>query len=102
MNHTETFEVLVPLSTDGCWQGDRLPETDGVGECGMCDVCLRKRDDADVEQAVRQAIAGGRMTIGDLCATLADHNYIGVEGVVREMLDRGELKLDRNLFLSLS
>ena len=32
MNHTETFEVLVPLSTDGCWQGDRLPETDGVGD----------------------------------------------------------------------
>ena len=77
-------------------------ETDGVGECGMCDVCLSRRDDADVEQAVRQAIAGGRMTIGDLCATLADHNYIGVEGVVREMLDRGELQLDRNLFLSLS
>ena len=78
-------------------------ETDDVTDCGRCDVCMRQRsNDADVEQAVLQAVARGGMSVAGLCEELADQNYIGVEEAVRQLLDRGELQLDKNLFLSLS
>lgn len=78
-------------------------ETDGVADCGRCDVCTRQvYTDSDVEQAVLQAVAHGGMSVAGLCEELADRNYIGVENVVRQLLDRGELQLDKNLFLRLS
>ncbi len=80
-----------------------LGETDGVCDCGRCDVCVRQRHaDIDVEQAVRQAVAQGHLSVGSLCEMLGEQNYVGVDVVVRRMLDSGELHLDRNLFLSLS
>ena len=78
-------------------------EVDGVEDCGQCDVCLRRSQaELDVEQAVRQAVAQGRLTVGALCEVLGEQNYVGVEAVVRRMLDGGELQLDKNLFLRLS
>ena len=74
-----------------------------VEDCGKCDVCLHRSQSAsDVEQAVIQAVGQGRLTVSALCELLAEQNYMEVESVVRGMLDRGELQLDRNLFLSLS
>ncbi len=78
-------------------------ETEGVEDCGQCDVCLKAtQTDADVEQAVLQAVAQGRLTVGTLCELLGEQNYMEVEPMVRRMLDRGELQLDKNLFLRLS
>ncbi len=78
-------------------------ETEGVGDCGQCDVCIRvSHNAADVEQAVHRAVAQGRLTVNALCELLGNQNYLDVEPTVRRMLDRGELQLDRNLFLKLS
>lgn len=78
-------------------------EKEGVGDCGRCDVCLRRVQSAtEVEQAIFQAVGQGRLTVNTLCELLAGQNYMEVEQTVRRMLDRGEIQLDRNLFLSLS
>lgn len=78
-------------------------ERDGVEDCGRCDVCQRSNQTlSDVEQAILQAVGQGRLAVSTLCELLAEQNYMNVEAVVRQMLDRGELQLDRNFFLSLS
>ena len=78
-------------------------ETEGVEDCGRCDVCLRHRQgEQDVEQEVKQAVAQGRLTVNTLVELLGERNIMDVEEAVRRMLDRGELQLDRNLFLRLS
>lgn len=78
-------------------------ETEGVEDCGKCDVCLRRqRSEADVEQAVLQAVAQGGMSVNSVCEVLGAQNYMGVDTAVRRLLDRGDIQLDRNLFLRLS
>ena len=72
-------------------------------DCGRCDVCMaRKQSDVDVEQAVVQAVSQTKLTVSGLCELLGEQNIMGVEEAVRDLLDRGELHLDRNLLLSLS
>ena len=72
-------------------------------DCGRCDVCLKgQSNEKDVEAAVLHTVALGPISVHGLCELLAQQNYIGVEEAVRELLDRGELQLDRNLFLSIS
>ena len=78
-------------------------ETEGVDDCGHCDVCTRRRQtEQHVEQAIRQAVAQGRHTVSSLCEVLGEQNYVGVDAVVKRMLDSGDLQVDKNLFLSLS
>ena len=92
---------------DGTCRSRRLQayfgEVQGVADCGRCDVCQRRQQlPDDVALAVRQTVAQGNVTVGDLCEMLGEQNYMGVDKVVRGMLDSGELQLDMNLFLRLS
>ena len=77
---------------------------DSVPACGCCDVCLRSvaPADADCRAAVIQQLSVGRLSPHDLCVMLEAKGYIDVREVLRDMLDRGDIYLDKNLLHSVS
>jgi ATP-dependent DNA helicase RecQ len=80
-----------------------LGETEGVTDCGVCDVCRRAAGDkGSVEEAVTQLLKHGAMTPQELCRLLENDGWHDVAAVVRRMLDAGSLYLSENMQLSLS
>ncbi len=78
-------------------------ETDGVSDCGHCDVCRPAAHSvADTEKAVRAALEANRISPQQLRHLLENDGHAGVADVVRRMLDSGEIYLDKNLLLSIS
>ena len=76
-------------------------ETDGGTNCGQCDVCLRRQHvPSGLKEAILQALQHNKMTIRNLVDLLERQGYVDVIDVVRDMLDRGDLYLDKNLFLN--
>jgi len=72
-------------------------------DCGRCDVCLGSHHEImATEEDVCAVLADGvKMRINDLVECLEARGRREVRPVVREMLDRGELRFDDNLYLSL-
>lgn len=78
-------------------------ETDGVSDCGHCDVCRPAAHSvADTEKAVRAVLEANRISPQQLRHLLENDGHAGVADVVRRMLDSGEIYLDKNLLLSIS
>jgi len=76
-------------------------ETDSGANCGKCDVCLRRQHvPSGLKEAILQALQHNKMTIRNLVDLLERQGYVDVVDVVRDMLDRGDLYLDKNLFLN--
>lgn len=75
-----------------------------VEPCGCCDVCLRRNapSDAECREAIKQLLASKRLPSHEVCALLEDKGYTDVRAVLRDMLDRGTVYLDKNLLLSIS
>ncbi len=71
--------------------------------CGLCDVCTHRHFTADDQrQAILTQLASSPMTVQGLMMLLADQGYTDITAVLRDMLDRGEIVLDRNQMLSVS
>ena len=78
-------------------------ETEGVCDCGRCDVCLKNnRREADVAAAVIEELKCGRLSPQALQQLLESKGYRDVVETVRELLDRKVVYLDPNMLLSLS
>lgn len=76
-------------------------ETEAVQDCGRCDVCLRRQSDpSKVKEAVVHLLQQNKMNVRNLVDLLEDQGYVDVVDVVHEMVDRGDLYLDKNLFLN--
>jgi hypothetical protein len=75
-----------------------------VQPCGCCDVCLRRNahSSAECQEAVKHLLASKRLPPHEVCALLEANGYIDVKTVLRDMLDRGAVYLDKNLLLSIS
>ena len=75
-----------------------------VEPCGCCDVCLRRNAHSSDEchEAVKQLLASKRLPPHEVCALLEAKGYVDVNAVLRDMLDRGTVYLDKNLLLSVS
>jgi len=72
--------------------------------CGCCDVCLRRKAPSakECQDAVKQLLASKHLPPHEVCTLLEDKGYTGVKEVLRDMLDRGLVYLDKNLLLSVS
>ena len=69
--------------------------------CGCCDVCQRtSQKDEEVETAAKRILHNCKMSLAELCARLEKEGYVEVQEVVRQLMDRGEVQMDENLFLS--
>jgi ATP-dependent DNA helicase RecQ len=69
-------------------------------DCGMCDVCLRQGGQAkDVRAEVERQLRKGAVGVRQLVQMLASDGYEQVGDVVREMIDRGEVRLDNDALL---
>ena len=78
-------------------------ETSAVSDCGHCDVCVTKNGSAvATEQDVLVALHGNALSPQDLRTLLEAKGLVIVDDVVRDMLDRGILYLDKNLLLRVS
>ena len=78
-------------------------ETSAVSDCGRCDVCVTKNGSAvATEQDVLVALHGNALSPQDLRTLLEAKGLVIVDDVVRDMLDRGILYLDKNLLLRVS
>ncbi len=77
---------------------------EGVPPCGCCDVCRHAAapTEADCRAAVIQQLKAARLSPHDLCVMLEAKGYVDVRGVLRDMLDRGIIYLDKNLLHSVS
>ena len=75
-----------------------------VEPCGCCDVCLRRNAHSlgECRDAIKQLLASRRLSPHDVCALLEANGYVDVNAVLRDMLDRGIVYLDKNLLLSIS
>lgn len=75
-----------------------------VQPCGCCDVCLHRSSptDASCQEAVRQLLASKRLPPHEVSVLLEARGYADVNEVLRTMLDRGDLYLDKNFLLSVS
>lgn len=97
--------ILQYVSTDDVCRSRQLLAYFGEegSDCGLCDVCQRHTVSArDVEQEVVSALANGRrMRVVDVEGLFAGGDKEEIREVMRRMLDRGELRLDDNLYLSL-
>ncbi len=79
-------------------------QSDDVPACGCCDVCQHASApaEADCHAAVIQQLAASRLSPHDLCIMLEAKGYVNVREVLRDMLDRGDIYLDKNLLHSVS
>ena len=76
---------------------------DEVGECGVCDVCLRRgRQKADVEEEIKKILSKTSLSVPSLAEMMHHEGVERVEEVVGEMLDRGILVLDKDFCLHLA
>lgn len=76
-------------------------QTENVSDCGQCDVCLhRQSDSSKMEETIVQALQQNKMTVRNLVDLLEDQGFVDVVDVVHDMVDRGDLYLDKNLFLN--
>lgn len=78
-------------------------ETEGVHDCGHCDVCRpTAHSAADTDEAIRATLRANRIGPQQLRQLLENEGHTGVADAVRRMLDSGEIYLDKNLLLSIS
>lgn len=77
-------------------------EVGQVSDCGVCDVCRRKQTPAIAEEMVMQEVERNAISPQDLCHILESRGHHGVADVVRTLLDKGILHLDKNLLLRTS
>ena len=75
-------------------------EKDGK-PCGCCDVCQKTlQKEEDVEAAVKRLLRGGKMSLAEVSARLEKEGFVEGQEAVRQLMDRGEVQMDENLFLS--
>ena len=53
-----------------------------------------------MEAAAKRILHNCKMSLAELCARLEKEGYVEVQEVVRQLMDRGEVQMDENLFLS--
>ena len=71
--------------------------------CGICDVCLKgSHKPADIRTAVERLLQKGPMGVRQLVLVMTEEGYENVGDILREMLDEGELTLDKNSLLHLA
>ena len=72
--------------------------------CGCCDVCMRSKAPSakECQDAVKQMLSSRRLPPHEVCTLLEAKGYTEVKEVLRDMLDRGIVYLDKNLLLSVS
>ena len=75
-----------------------------VHPCGCCDVCRQRSapSDSACREAIKQLLASKRLPPHEVCVLLEAQGYADVSEVLRTMLDRGTVYLDKNLLLSVS
>lgn len=75
-----------------------------VHPCGCCDVCHQRSapSDSACREAIKQLLASKRLPPHEVCVLLEAQGYADVSEVLRTMLDRGTVYLDKNLLLSVS
>lgn len=75
-----------------------------VHPCGCCDVCRQRSapSDSACQEAIKQLLASKRLPPHEVCVLLEAQGYADVSEVLRTMLDRGTVYLDKNLLLSVS
>lgn len=75
-----------------------------VRPCGCCDVCRQRSapSDSACREAIKQLLASKRLPPHEVCVLLEAQGYADVSEVLRTMLDRGTVYLDKNLLLSVS
>ena len=72
-----------------------------TADCGQCDICRRRKQEGEgVEAAVLKTLAQGNLSVHALCQIMTEKGYLDAEEAVRHLLDRGEIHMDKNLFLS--
>ena len=72
-------------------------------DCGLCDVCLRaERKPQELVAAIEKLLEKNAMGVTQLCDALQDEGFENADEMLREMLDRGLLSLDRDAFLHLN
>ncbi len=70
-------------------------------DCGKCDICRKhNQNDDSVEAAILEALSQGSLSVHALCQLMSEKGFQDAEDNVRELLDRGMIHLDKNLFLS--
>ena len=77
---------------------------EGVPACGCCDVCRRPTAPtaAACRDAIKQQLEAHSLSPHDLCVVLEAKGYVDVREVLRDMLDSGNVYLDRNLLRNVS
>ena len=71
-------------------------------DCGICDVCRsrkKKPDTRAVEAAVLRHLEHNRYLMHELCALMENEGFEKIEDAVADLLDRGMVRMDSNLFL---
>lgn len=69
--------------------------------CGCCDVCRKAlQKEEDVEALVKHLLRGCKMSLAEVSARLEKEGYVNGQEAVRQLMDRGEVQMDENLFLS--
>ena len=77
---------------------------EGVPACGCCDVCRRPTAPtaAACRDAIKQQLEAHSLSPHDLCVVLEAKGYVDVREVLRDMLDSGNVYLDKNLLHNVS
>lgn len=77
---------------------------EGVPACGCCDVCRRPTAPtaAACRDAIKQQLESHSLSPHDLCVVLEAKGYVDVREVLRDMLDSGNVYLDKNLLHNVS
>ncbi len=75
---------------------------DDSSNCGICDVCRKKKTSnlPPVEEKVAEMLDQGALSVKELCGNLENMGYPDASGVVKALLDKGVVYLDKNLFVN--
>ena len=74
-----------------------------TADCGRCDVCQgREHKQHSIEAAITETIRKNRIDVSGLCGIMAAQGFGDIMPTLRQMMDRGAVRLDANLLLSIS
>lgn len=72
-------------------------------ECGVCDICTRPKDERalrqEIEETILRLVDGKSWRAGDLLGHLDLLGYSNIDDILEDMMDRGLLRLDSNLYV---
>lgn len=78
-------------------------ETTGTCDCGICDVCRQQTISAPLQEAeVLKTLSQNKLTVAEICSLYAVERHNELRQMLREMLDRNLIYLDKDMRLSAS